>query len=200
MALNLVNSQYIDGLAKNLSKPAINRLNAWKDLIANNKSTQPDLAKLRQINQFFNKLEYKTDKQQFVGKIDYWQTPTEFLISGAGDCEDYAIAKYFSLVAMGIDISKLRIMYVTIIKDKQAHMILTYYPDANGQPLILDNINPRILPASKRQDLKPVYSFNDTGLWLSKLRGEDKRLGSSKRLNKWRNLLHRMNMMRDHKK
>lgn len=147
--------------------------------------------KLRQVNQFFNKrLEFKDDivvwRQQ-----DYWATPIEFLRKGAGDCEDYAIAKYITLREMGVPASQLRITYVKALQLNQAHMVLTWYPTPNAIPLVLDNLKDAILPATQRPDLLPVYSFNGEGMWLPQA-GSNKRVGDSKRLSRWQDLLTRM--------
>ncbi len=146
---------------------------------------------LRRVNQFFNKrLEFKDDivvwRQQ-----DYWATPIEFLRKGAGDCEDYAIAKYITLREMGVPASQLRITYVKALQLNQAHMVLTWYPTPNAIPLVLDNLKDAILPATQRPDLLPVYSFNGEGMWLPQA-GSNKRVGDSKRLSRWQDLLTRM--------
>ena len=131
------------------------------------------------INNFFNKIPFKSDLHNW-GVTDYWATPVEMLSSNGGDCEDYVIAKYFSLISLGIPDSKLRMMFVTALQQQQAHMVLAYYPEPNAIPLILDNINPRILPANKRPDLRPVYSFNGEGLYKAKAQGRGTKLGSSR--------------------
>ena len=92
--------------------------------------------------------------------LDYWAAPIEALKSGKGDCEDYAIAKYMTLISMGIGAENLRITYVKATDFGQAHMVLAYYETLNEVPLILDNLNSNILPATKRPDLIPVYGFN----------------------------------------
>ncbi|MFX5464767.1 transglutaminase-like cysteine peptidase, partial [Acinetobacter baumannii] len=81
---------------------------------------------------------YKSNEDVW-GQRDYWATPIEFLTKNAGDCEDYAIAKYYTLSKMGISIDKLRLAYVKAIRLQQAHMILTYYESSQQEPLILDN-------------------------------------------------------------
>ncbi len=116
----------------------------------------------------------------------------EALGKGKADCEDYSIAKYFTLRELGVPDDKLRIMYVKALELNEAHMVLTYYPDPGAVPLVLDNLNRRILSASKRADLAPVYSFNGEGLWLAKNLGKGKRLGSSGRINRWEDLKERM--------
>ncbi len=134
---------------------------------------------LYEINNFFNEIPYYTDKEHW-GQSDYWATPVEMLGTNGGDCEDYVIAKYFSLRALGVPDSKMRMMFVTALRQNQAHMVLAYYPEPNAIPLILDNINPRILPANKRPDLRPVYSFNGEGLYKAKAEGRGTKLGNSR--------------------
>lgn len=115
--------------------------------------------KLSLVNDFFNKADFKSDISQW-GKEDYWASPVELLSTNAGDCEDYSIAKYFTLTAMGVPAENLRITYVKAVRLGQAHMVLAYYAEPNQEPLILDNMTDEILPASQRTDLVPVYSFN----------------------------------------
>lgn len=159
-------------------KSSIRRFRSWQkalELVAGRETED----QLYEINNFFNGIPYYTDKEHW-GKSDYWATPVEMLGTNGGDCEDYVIAKYFSLRSLGIPDSKLRMMFVTALQQNQAHMVLAYYPEPNAIPLILDNINPRILPASKRPDLRPVYSFNGEGLYKAKAQGRGTKLGDSR--------------------
>jgi len=87
---------------------------------------------------------------------------------------------------------KLRITYVKAINLDQAHMVLTYFENKRAIPLVLDNLINEIKPANRRQDLIPVYSFNGTGLWLAKSRGEGQRVGDASRLSLWEDLAARM--------
>jgi predicted transglutaminase-like cysteine proteinase len=114
------------------------------------------------------------------------------LTSFGADCEDYSIAKYFTLRELGIDDAKLRITYVKALNWDEAHMVLTYSPTPNEMPLVLDNLKSEILPANLRTDLIPVYSFNATGLWLAKERGTGQFVGSSDRLSLWVDMLERL--------
>ena len=88
-------------------------------------------------------------------------TPAEMSASNGGDCEDYAISKYFLLKELGVPVERLRITYVKAISINQPHMVLAYYPSPGAEPLILDNLEDGVRPASERKDLVPVYSFND---------------------------------------
>lgn len=123
--------------------------------------------RLAAVNDFFNRRIQFRDDQDVWGLVDYWASPLETLEKGRGDCEDYAIAKYFSLLALGIEPARLRLVYVRAMLDgrPQAHMVLAYYAQPQAEPLILDNLQPQIRSASNRTDLSPVFSFNSEGLW-----------------------------------
>jgi predicted transglutaminase-like cysteine proteinase len=118
-----------------------------------------DLEKLEGVNQFFNEVRYSSDEKVY-GQKDYWATPWEFLGRDKGDCEDYVISKYFILKYLGVDYSKLYFTYVRSTKFKEPHMVLTYFETPKSEPLILDNNNRKIFPASQREDLTPIYNFN----------------------------------------
>jgi predicted transglutaminase-like cysteine proteinase len=170
---------------------SVDRLLRWQDLIREDTSST-DRQKLEKVNNFFNGNVAFVDDIDIYGVEDYWATPIEFLATGAGDCEDFAIAKFFTLKTMGVGESKLNITYVKALSYNIHHMVLTYYPEPGAEPLVLDNLVESINPAGKRPDLLPIFSFNGTGLWLAKERGRGKFAGSSSRLKAWRGLLQRM--------
>jgi len=166
------------------------RIDTWQRLIKENKD-KPEDYKLYMVNSFFNQMRFESDQKKW-DKTDYWATPIEFLASGGGDCEDFSIAKYFTLAALGIEQEKMRITYVKALDIDQAHMVLTFYNSIDEVPLVLDNINKRIVPANKRTDLEPMYSFNTASLWEAKELGRGERLGSSKGLPRWDEVNERM--------
>jgi len=181
-------------LAKIQSKygvEASTRLQEWQKLMETAKNL-PELEKLHEVNRFFNSRIDFVDDIYLWGVNDYWATPLEFLARGAGDCEDYSIAKYFTLQELGVSEKKMRITYVKAVKLNQAHMVLTYFSTPRAIPVVLDNLIPQIKLATERKDLLPVYSFNGLGLWLAKARGSGKRVGNSGRLNMWTELKNRM--------
>ena len=172
-------------------REAHSRLTAWEDLIRKDRS-KTDREKLEKVNHFFNsKIRFASDIDIW-GVEDYWATPIEFLCKGAGDCEDFAIAKYFTLKAMGVDDEKLRITYVKAIQYNIHHMVLSYYSEPEAEPLVLDNLVDSISPGSKRTDLMPIFGFNGSGLWMAKQRGQGKMAGSSSRIKLWQDLLQKM--------
>ncbi|TYO69355.1 hypothetical protein DQ397_004787 [Pseudomonas sp. CK-NBRI-02] len=170
--------------------PGQARIDAWQQLLATQQQGS-ELERLRQVNLFFNQQLRYVEDIDLWRDIDYWATPIQSLIKGAGDCEDYAIAKYFSLRRMGIPSEKLRITYVKALRQNRAHMVLTYYSTPQAQPLVLDSLMDAIKPADERTDLLPVYAFNGEGLWLTGASG-NKKVGDTKRLSRWQDVLKKM--------
>ncbi|WP_310446619.1 transglutaminase-like cysteine peptidase [Thiobacillus sp.] len=168
---------------------------AWRDLLTR-AASQPDAVKLRQVNDFFNRRIRFGEDSDIWGKQDYWATPLETLGRSEGDCEDFAIAKYATLKQLGIPAEKLRLTYVkariggpqsTLV---QAHMVLSYYPAPDDEPLVLDNLIGDIRPASRRADLTTIFGFNAEGLWIGG--GAPRAPSASQRLSKWQSVLTRM--------
>lgn len=182
--------EFLNSIEKEFGEYAKRRLKSWQKLITDNQN-EPEDAKLTKVNNFFNLLQYRSDIAHW-GVKDYWATPLEFIVSGAGDCEDYSIAKYFTLLKLGIDDKKLLITYVKALDYNQAHMVLTYYATPDSVPLVLDNLDKSIKSADKRKDLAPIYSFNGQGLWQAKSMRRGKKLGKADDMSRWRELEKRM--------
>ena len=153
---------------------------------------QEDAAKLLAVNDFFNRRIVFASDQEIWGQTDYWASPLETFEKGRGDCEDYVIGKYFSLIAAGMPSSKLRLVYVRAQIGGsdgavQAHMVLAYYATPGAEPLVLDSLIGEIRPASRRPDLAPVFSFNGEGLWQGT--GAQSAGDPVARLSRWREVL-----------
>lgn len=172
------------------------RLVSWQRLI-NKHRNSPTGIKLKEVNRFFNQLEFIDDKKMW-GKRDYWATPVEFLGKGGGDCEDFSIAKYFTLRELNMPQQSLRLTYVKTKRLNQAHMVVSYYPKPDAEPLILDNIDKKIKKARQRTDLIPAYSFNGDNLWKAKsLAGYGTVVGKTSDISIWRQLLRKIKRIRD---
>ncbi|MDK9759271.1 transglutaminase-like cysteine peptidase, partial [Vibrio sp. D173a] len=184
---NTTEQRWVNAVSQTYGDSAAKRVETWRSYIAQFK-TQSDAQKLESVNRFFNQL-YFVDDIVLWGKKDYWATPLEFLGSNAGDCEDFTIAKYFSLLELGVPDKKLRLVYVKALELNQFHMVLAYYSTPSAEPVLLDNLNPEIKRASTRRDLLPVYSFNGKNLWLMKSSaGNGQLAGKSSRLSLWNDL------------
>ena len=172
-------------------KQGVARLQSWEKLVWD-MAYQSRKAQLHAVNEFFNRMDFKSDQEHWQ-QYDYWATPIETLASNGGDCEDFAIAKYFTLRQLGVPANRMRITYVKALKLNEPHMVLTYYDD-DGEPLVLDILIRQMLPASEREDLLPVYSFNAEGLWKGRHREESVRLGNANDIPMWRDLQKRLGM------
>ncbi|MCO7516757.1 transglutaminase-like cysteine peptidase [Pseudomonas guariconensis] len=170
--------------------PGQARIDAWQALLSTH-GQGSEMARLQAVNRFFNQQLRYVEDIDLWREVDYWATPIQALLKGAGDCEDYAIAKYFSLRRMGIPRDKLRITYVKALQQNRAHMVLTYYSSPQAQPLVLDSLIDAIRLASERTDLLPVYAFNGEGLWLTGASG-NRKVGDTKRLSRWQDVLKKM--------
>jgi len=192
--LDVITDAQIAKLAQQFGPTAKNRLTEGRGLVTSAKhKSLPEREKLELVNDFMNRTEFVADIKHW-GKEDYWATPVEFLATNGGDCEDYSIAKYFALRALGVPDEKLRITYVKeLVIYNEAHMVLAYFPSPDTEPLVLDNINKSIRPASARTDLLPVYSFNGSGLWLAKDQtGRGQSVGGSDRIGHWKDVQARL--------
>jgi predicted transglutaminase-like cysteine proteinase len=167
------------------------RFNALERLILELQG-KTDREKLKGINDFFNRVRFVSDREAW-GMEDYWARPTEFLRRDQGDCEDFVIAKYFALRRLDVAEEKLYFTYVKALKLNQAHMVLTYYETPKSVPLVLDNLNFLVLPATRRKDLAYVYSFNADSLFLNTQRGRGRTIeGGTVRNKKWAAFLKRI--------
>ena len=165
---------------------------AWRRLMDESRAL-PDTDKLNRVNAFFTRrILFQTDWEVW-GQEDYWATPLEFMGKGAGDCEDFVIAKYMTLKMLGIGNDRLRLIYVMAKSGSTAsvaHMVLGFYAQPTGEPLILDNLITSVRAASQRSDLVPVFSFNSDGLWVGG--SATSAADPTTRLSRWRDVLERM--------
>jgi predicted transglutaminase-like cysteine proteinase len=174
--------------AQRVGPRAVAALPALQTLLQQSAALE-DEARLAAVNDFFNRRIVFAEDSEVWAQADYWASPLELLQQGRGDCEDYAIAKYFSLLALGTPVARLRLVYVRaqVGGDSQAHMVLAYYAQANAEPLILDNLIGSVRPSSRRPDLAPVFSFNSEGLWQGV--GAQSAGDPQARLSRWRDVL-----------
>ena len=167
----------------------------WRALIFD-PTIDDERERLTRVNTFFNRRLRFDDDIKVWKEADYWATPLESIALGAGDCEDFAISKYASLLISGISSERLRLIYVRAriggpqSKVSQAHMVLGYYPTPDAEPLILDNLVSEIRPASRRPDLFPIFSFTSEGLWVQG--ASTSSADPTARLSRWRSVLQRM--------
>ena len=151
----------LNAITQRFGATSAQKLRDWQKLVAETRDIASPEQKLHKANEFFNRrIEFVEDREAWK-QSDYWATPMETLGHGKGACEDFAIAKYFTLLAAGMEMSQLRLIYVKAKMGgpasslTQAHMVLAFYSSAEAEPQILDNLVGDILPASRRQAAEP---------------------------------------------
>ncbi len=135
-------------------------LRSWRELqlLARGRGR---MEQLHLVNEFFNRWPYKSDSEAF-GQREYWALPTVFM-SRSGDCEDYAIAKYFALRQLGFDKKELRIVVLYDGIRNVGHAVLAVYQD--NDILILDSLSNFITTHTRYRHYIPQYSMNETTRW-----------------------------------
>jgi len=155
-----------------------------------------NIDELHKVNDEVNGVKYEPDKTN-SGTKDNWYTPKEFYENGSGDCEDFAIAKYYKLKSMGYSPEDMRISHVKLSRgkkgnpgegtasggDSEAHMVLI----VNG--MVLDNLpDTGVKSFDERKDLAMVYQFNEDNMYVN-----DKEVsGGSDNITKWGELKSRI--------
>ncbi|MCK9389810.1 MAG: transglutaminase-like cysteine peptidase [Sulfuritalea sp.] len=171
-------------------------LRDWHEMLEGSKPLTEN-AKLKKVNDFINRHIAFEDDMSIWNQSDYWATPLETIGQGRGDCEDFAIFKYYSLRNAGVSLTKLRLIYVKARLSGpngpylQSHMVLAYYATPNAEPLVLDSLVGEIKPASQRSDLQPIFSFNSDAIWNGVAGNAAQGYGGTAQLSRWQDLLQR---------
>lgn len=192
-----LNEKDIDYIDKSSKKSFIlNRLDKYQTLKTQVKDYEL-IRKLSHINSFINRILPAHDIST-SSSIDYWATPKEFLLQGHGDCEDYAIAKYFTLLELNIPKEKLYFAVVDIKGEKSAHMVLLYFENKNSVPLVLDNLSSKVISITKRPKLIPKFIFNE----INSYKVQNNKLSEKININwgkddKWNKLLNRVYSLKE---
>jgi predicted transglutaminase-like cysteine proteinase len=121
----------------------------------------PLMEKLKKVNVFFNRWPYKMDNSVW-GVEDYWATPCEFM-KRSGDCEDYAISKYYALRNLGVPASQMRVAAIINGITGNGHAVLVVYLD--GDAYVLDNLTNMVLSHKRLSHYRPVYTVNEEYMW-----------------------------------
>ncbi len=162
-----------------------NRINDYREFVKLEQNSAIE-RKLCRVNFYINQILPELDCIT-CDDGDYWMSPKEFLIIGKGDCEDYAIAKYFTLIELDIDKRDLYLSIVKVEGSSNYHMVLLYNKDRNSEILVLDNLSFRVLPLGARRDLTPLVAMNEFGYFSIK----DAKIDTQIKLNiiQWQELL-----------
>lgn len=191
-AVTLDRDRLESSMSSRFGEAGVQALHQWFSLL-DAQAARPLNAQLVAINEFWNRIVAASDDLSVWGQVDYWATPLESLGKRAGDCDDYVIGKYFSLLHLRVPTERLRFIYVRAriggsgSTQSIAHMVLGYYATPQAEPLVLDSLTSDILPATERPDLIPVFSFNGQGIYLP-----GRQPTPADRISRWPDLLARM--------
>ena len=120
--------------------------------------------RLERVNRAINAaIRYSSDLTQH-GVIDLWSSPLASLESERGDCEDYAIAKYYVLRSAGVPAGELRIVLVRDLDTQEYHAVLAARQDSEW--LVLDNRRMTLLDSYGIQRLQPLFAVDDQGVQM----------------------------------
>ena len=185
----LVSARLVEAYGTRFGGAVPARLDDWMRFARERKTERSanERRLLELVNRYLNRIRFEEDSVHW-GMTDYWATPAESVASNGGDCEDFSIAKYFLLKELGVPIARLRLVYVKALRLNQAHMVLAYYAAPDAVPLVLDNLEESVRPATERTDLVPVYTFNDEEVRVV----ASGRVSSPRQIRNWTDLVDRL--------
>ena len=95
------------------------------------------------------------------GQIDVWSSPLVTFAHGAGDCEDYAIAKYAALRLAGVASDDLRIVVMHDTLRGEDHAVAAARLD--GHWLTLDNNRMAMIEDADLRNYRPTFVIDQHG-------------------------------------
>lgn len=130
-----------------------------------------ELQRVAAVNDHYNRFRSATDAVLW-GVADYWATPVQFAAAGAGDCEDFALAKFAALIRVGVSPQRMWLAYTRALQPGsrriESHMVLVYQ-SVDHRYWVLDNLRRDVAPLTGRSDLSLSTALNASGIWqLSK--------------------------------
>jgi len=130
-------------------------------IVANGR-TRAGLARLGEINRAVNlSIRPMSDMAQYCVP-DRWTSPLATLTAGAGDCEDYAIAKYVALQAAGIAESDVRLVIVRDTATREEHAVAAARLD--GRWIVLDNRYLKMVADTEMRSVIPLFLIDHDGV------------------------------------
>ncbi len=138
----------------------------WGKMLEKAEKQKP-MKQLVTVNKFMNSHKYIVDPINW-GVEDYWAVPSEFL-NKFGDCEDYSIAKFMSLRALGWKAEDMRVVVLQDMNLKAMHAVLAV--KFKGKSYILDNQISLVVEDNRIHHYKPIFSVSESGWWRHKKGG-----------------------------
>lgn len=145
------------------------KLKSLRPILVKGAVLDPD-RQLRLVNRYINKRRYKRDRRQMSlsaapggeAKLrNHWSTLLEFLRRG-GDCEDYAVAKYFLLRELGFPAEDMRVLVTWEKSARDYHAVLAVRRE-DGSSWLLESDNTIVKGSHRRYRF--IYALNEEGIW-----------------------------------
>jgi len=133
---------------------------AWRQFLSSVRGMSRFEA-LTAVNRYVNRRPYVSDETNWH-EADHWATPGEFF-DRSGDCEDFAIVKYWSLRQLGWSDAELRIVAVHDLEKGIGHAVLVAF--LNGRAYVLDNLIAEVTDTALIHHYRPVFSINASAWW-----------------------------------
>ena len=122
---------------------------------------QTGLARVGEINRAFNLAIRPVSDQAQYGVEDLWTSPLTTLSAGAGDCEDYAIAKFVALREAGLKSDDLRLVILRGTSSGEDHAVVAARVD--GRWRMLDNRYFLMIEDADVTKFQPVFAIDAEG-------------------------------------
>src|SRR3954453_10889835 len=130
--------------------------------IVDNARAREGRARLGEINRAINLAIRPMSDQAQCGELDVWASPLVTFAHGAGDCEDYAIAKFVALNQAGVSADDLRIVIVRDSLRGEDHAVLA--ARLNEHWLLLDNRRMAIVEDGDARNYRALFVIDQYGL------------------------------------
>lgn len=136
-----------------------NFVRQWESNVEDMRS-EDRMSEMQSVNLYANHaLKYAEDTD--VWKVDdYWASPGEALAKGKGDCEDYAILKYFSLMRLGFNADDMKLLVLVAEHEKELHTVLIV-----DDKYLLDNASDDVELVKDVENYTPVFMINHSHWW-----------------------------------
>jgi len=125
-------------------------------------SARDGVLRIAEINRAINLDIKPVDDMTQYHVVDLWATPLMTFASNAGDCEDYAIAKYLALIELGFTENDLRLLVVHLRSNGEYHAVAAVR--YRGHWLILDNRTLEMHDDSRLADFDPLFVLDRDGV------------------------------------
>src|ERR1700693_3783412 len=130
--------------------------------IVDNARIREGRARLGEINRAINLAIRPLSDMAQHGQIDVWSSPLDSFATGAGDCEDYAIAKFVALRMAGVSPDDLRIVVMRDTVHGEDHAVAMARLDDRW--LTLDNRRMAMVEDADLRNYRPLFVIDDHGV------------------------------------